>query len=153
MCFGSGRLDVAAINGHIAGYEIKSAADNLARLPRQVDLFSKVTDLMTVVCAPNHRRDAASIVPPWWGIVLAEGGALTPVRRPRPNPSVNIESMLQLLWKHELEAAALSTGIRGTSRRTRVQLAVRLAAELNDIEAKALVRDVLRSRSGWSVPS
>ncbi len=140
------------LSGHIAGYEIKSAADNLSRLPRQVDLFGKVIDLMTVVCAPTHRRDATSIVPRWWGVMLAERGVLTPVRQARPNPSVSIEWMLQLLWRHELEAAARSTGIRGTSRATRVQLAVRLASELNDVAAKALVRTVLRTRTGWRVP-
>lgn len=152
VCLGVGRVDIAAINGHIAGYEIKSAADNLARLPRQVDLFGKVADLMTVVCAPAHRRHATTIVPRWWGLMLAESGELTPVREPRPNPAVSAECMLQLLWKQELEAAARAVGVRGISRATRVQLTRRLAAEMSDVDAKALVRAALRTRSGWRDP-
>ena len=45
---GSVRVDVAVINGELAGWELKSARDNLRRLPQQAELYSQVFDRMTI---------------------------------------------------------------------------------------------------------
>lgn len=45
VCAGRRRVDVAAINGHLDGWEIKSDADTLRRLPDQVAAFSRVWEI------------------------------------------------------------------------------------------------------------
>ena len=149
VCLGEARVDVAAINGCIAGYEIKSARDNLGRLPRQATLFSQVTDHMTVVCAPKHLPGVRAIVPSWWGLIVADEGRLQAVRDTRLNPALDLGAMLRLLWRGELLVAARSAGIRGAGHATRAQLAGRLATEMPEEGVKELVRDALRNRDGW----
>ena len=41
---GSCRIDIAVINGHIRGVEIKAGTDTLKRLPRQVAAYGEVVD-------------------------------------------------------------------------------------------------------------
>src|ERR1700733_1041930 len=61
----SGRVDIAVVNGRLAGFEIKSDFDSLSRLPRQVRAFSAVFDEMCVVTTPRHSADAKKIIPSW----------------------------------------------------------------------------------------
>lgn len=44
------RVDVAVINGHLHGFEIKSAIDTLSRLPRQIKLYEECLEKLTIVC-------------------------------------------------------------------------------------------------------
>src|SRR3954453_16495336 len=62
------RVDIAVVNGFLHGYEIKSDADTLSRLPTQVDVYSKVLDRATLVVGERHVEKAKLCVPEWWGI-------------------------------------------------------------------------------------
>jgi len=41
---GASRVDIAVINGHICGGEIKAEADSLDRLPRQVEAYGRLVE-------------------------------------------------------------------------------------------------------------
>ena len=61
---GATRVDVAAINGRIIGCEVKSARDNLDRLPSQARLYSAVLDIAVasgraLACCRASRGDSA----------------------------------------------------------------------------------------------
>jgi len=66
------------VNGKLHGYEIKSDADTLKRLPAQAEVYSAVFDLVTIVVGEHHLDTVRAIVPEWWGIVKAASG--NPVR-------------------------------------------------------------------------
>src|SRR2546426_1117053 len=68
---GSIRVDVAVINGHLHGYEIKAERDSLERLPAQARMYERVLDFVSVVCAPKHLKRARRILPRFWGLFEA----------------------------------------------------------------------------------
>jgi len=73
---GAARIDIAVVNGIVHGYELKSDADNLKRLPRQIQIYDSVLDKVTLVVGSRHAKEAERMVPPWWGIkVAAIGGS------------------------------------------------------------------------------
>src|SRR6266700_7087227 len=67
---GKCRADIAVINDHLAGYEIKSDEDSLSRLEQQVEVYGAVFDRATAVVATKHARSIRSAIPRWWGIVV-----------------------------------------------------------------------------------
>ena len=67
LCQGDVRIDVASVNGELAGYEIKSPADSLARWPKQCRIYSKVVDRAWLV-ATEKALEAAQ-APGWWGVI------------------------------------------------------------------------------------
>ena len=67
LCQGDVRIDVAAVNGELAGFEIKSPADTLARWPKQCRIYSKVVDRAWLV-ATEKALEAAQ-APGWWGVI------------------------------------------------------------------------------------
>jgi hypothetical protein len=98
----SARADLAVINGEFAGFEIKSDADSLRRLPRQISAFNGVFDRISLVTTDHHLIDARKVVPPWWGIIYLRRGEIDFYRRPDENPQVRADSLLWLLRKSEL---------------------------------------------------
>ncbi len=63
------RVDVAVISDTLHGYEIKSASDNLIRLPNQQEHYRKVFEKMTLVADEKHVEHAVKIVPDCWGLI------------------------------------------------------------------------------------
>ncbi|MDH7804603.1 sce7726 family protein [Rhizobium sp. AN70] len=49
----SARIDVALVNGEMAGFEIKSDRDTLNRLTVQIPAFSKFFDRVSLVTTPR----------------------------------------------------------------------------------------------------
>jgi hypothetical protein len=151
LCQGTARVDVAAVNGIIHGFEIKSAHDTLSRLHGQIAVYGKVLTHVTIVAAEQHVGRAFAAVPDWWGISLAEDTSravcLTPLRAPSRNPQVDPQSLVQLLWRDEalaaLEARGLAGGVRSKPRRA---VWDRLAMALPADELILLVRDQLKNR-------
>lgn len=151
---GESRVDMAVVNGSLTGYELKSARDNLDRLPGQVETYGRVLDYVYLVVADNHLDQARAIVPSWWGVVVAkdgEGGVvLKPRRKARPNPAVDAYSLAQLLWRDEALALLTELGLdAGFRAKPRHMLWERLAQHLELDELRGLVRDTLKARRGW----
>lgn len=151
---GEYRIDVAVINGHLEGFEIKSERDSLERLPRQAAAYGRVFDRLTVICAERHLERALEILPEWWGVEVAEHGdqGLRIVRRraARANRGREPHAIAQLLWRSEalaaLEGIGAAKGVRSKPKRV---LWTRLAEGIPAHELRALVRENLRARRSW----
>lgn len=151
---GSARLDLAVINGTLHGYEIKSAADTLTRLPAQSVAYSRACDWVTIVTSPNHLDGVREMVPTWWGILTAVAHAGTVMldeeRVGMHNPAVDAYAVAQLLWRNEalelLEVHGIATGLRSKPRK---QLWQALAECLPIDVLGEHVRTTIRHRQGW----
>lgn len=145
----SARIDLAVINGELAGFEIKSDVDDLSRLPRQVHAFGCVFDRVTIVTTAHHLKQARQIVPAWWGI-LTVGQADQPVverRKPKKNPSRRIDSLLHLHTKRELIDILTMSGLEGRYRTTRRPELIQLAkANISDVHIREASRSVLKNK-------
>jgi len=148
------RVDVAIINDSLHGYEIKSASDNLLRLPNQQEHYGKVFEKMTLVADEKHVDHAVKIVPSSWGLIsvgVRDGKPyaeeIWPARR-----SYNLDplAMAQLLWREEvLELMQYFDLSRGNASRPRKILWQILADNLSVEQLKAFVCFKLRTRKGW----
>jgi len=151
---GRARVDTAVLNGSFSGYEIKSERDNLARFPNQVQMYSTVLDYCHLVTTPRHLEHAAEFLPDWWGVIIAteseERVLLKRARAPRLNRVIDPWFLSRLLWRDEvldaLEKRQLSTGIRS---RPNAVLWDRLATSVSRRTLRTIVRESLKSRSGW----
>lgn len=154
LCQGVARIDLAVIDGSLHGYEIKSASDNLDRLPAQRDVYNRVLEHVTAVSDRTHIHVLRAMIPRWWGLmeVYLIRGRITmkQVRVARRNPRVDPSSVVQLLWRAEalaiLEAKNLLAGIRSKPREV---LWERLVTNLPERELCAVVSERLRRRTGW----
>ena len=63
------KADVVLLNETGTVYEIKSERDNLSRLSRQVDEYSRVFASVNVIAGDNHLREVESSVPDHVGIM------------------------------------------------------------------------------------
>ncbi len=152
------KADIAVINSHLIGYEIKSNDDSLHRLAEQVNTYNAVFDRATVVLALRHLKNVQKMIPCWWGITAAmEGqrGAIhfETVRRAALNPSPDEFAVAQLLWRNEAEEELAK---RGTSGRVLKKKRSVLYRELVDIldarELRDVVRVRLKNRISWRCP-
>lgn len=152
---GSGRVDIAVINGELHGYELKSDQDTLRRLPKQVAVYTSVLDRITLVVTPHHIVQAIEMVPEWWDIMLAEIQAagnirFQAVRTGQENPSLSALAIAKLLWRDEalqlLEILGAAEGIRSKPRRI---IYARLVEVLDLDQVRACVRNLLKIRKDW----
>lgn len=151
---GSARIDIAVINGEIAGYELKSARDTLQRLPNQAKLYCQVFDRVHLVVAERHIKHALLAVPIWWGIMLASEVAgrvdLHVHRKSEPNPEINPIQVARLLWREEALEILSSHGCdRGVRSASRDKVAARLVDSFHPHELSAHVRRTLKDRDLW----
>lgn len=112
-----GRADVAVVNDHFHCYEIKSDADTLERLKRQVKVYGKVFDYLSVVVTEKHFDKAAKALPKHWGThiwfpkeVFVSAPKVVEMRAPTLNPGVQISSLTQLLWRDSALALLREVG-------------------------------------------
>jgi hypothetical protein len=149
LCEGDVRVDVAAINGELSGFEIKSPADTLARWPKQLRGYSKVVDRAWLV-ASEKALDAAK-APAWWGLIrvveTANQLAIRVLREADRNPAPEPLAIAQLLWHAEalavLEKRGTARGVRSKRRKFAWE---RLVESLTLDELRAEVRGALKER-------
>jgi hypothetical protein len=107
----SARIDLAVVNGELAGFEIKSDADTLKRLRFQVAAFSRFFDRVSVVTTRRHLCETERCVPDWWGIILYHGEDKFRIRRrARRNRRIDIQALLYALSKSEIVELASRAG-------------------------------------------
>jgi hypothetical protein len=148
------RIDIAVVNGDLSGYEIKSAADDLRRLPIQVDVYSRVLDFACLVVASCHHASALDIIPDWWGVQVAQATSdsisLESIRPPERNDAVDGTFLVQLLWRDEaLDELTIRDADRGVRSKARWHVWTRLAEVLTVDEMRAVVRSRLKARQDW----
>ncbi len=156
---GKCRADIAIINGHLIGYEIKSDVDSLRRLDGQIASYNAVFDRVFVIVAERHLNEAIAMLPEWWGIIsVTEGqrGAVNfkTVRRPKRNTCVDNYAVAQLLWRNEAREILENLGIHGKQlREKRANLYIRIVSRLDSSELRATIREYLMKRINWRHPS
>lgn len=150
---GSGRLDLAVINGRIEGVEIKSDMDDLSRLERQARFFGDAADKMTLVVGERHIEGAISRVPDWWTVVKATASAsgtikLKMIQRGRINGKLDPDALSRLLERGELVALLERFGMdKGIRTACYDELASRAAAIARRDDLAAGVRHLLKRRA------
>lgn len=151
---GAVRIDLAVLNGAMSGYELKSARDNLDRLPYQSEIYSQVFDYMTLVIAEKHVKKARQIIPSWWGVSIArmvdDRVELEARKASRLNPKRCPVQIARLLWRDEAIGVLDKFGLlKGYKSKTSEQLSQRLAEQLPIDVLADEVRERLKSRQGW----
>lgn len=149
LCQGDVRVDVAAVDAELSGFEIKSPSDTMARFPKQCRVYSKVVDRAWIV-APLKTLAKAD-VPDWWGLIgvfeLDDRLALRLVRPAALNPKPDPRSIARLLWRDEalevLRNAGCARGVMTKSRRT---IWKRLVEKVVINDLRAAVRAALKRR-------
>ena len=149
------RVDLAVINRYVHGYEIKSAADSLRRLPDQLEVYRQALQTLTLVVDMRHLRAVVDAVPDWCGILLVRfgprGGAyFRRVRRAGPNPDLDPFKLAHLLWHCEAQTALAERGVTGRDLRAPRQHLYRLLVERVSVcELTALIRTSMVRRRSW----
>ena len=152
---GARRVDIAVINGHIRGLEIKADADVLDRLPGQVAAYGAVVDRATLITSPRHIGRALPMLPEWWGVMLAEqrpSGKIKfrIVRREHANRSVDALTLARLLWRPEAAAILRALGTAEKDlRQPREDLYRMLVEKLPRRVLAERVRYMLKVRVAW----
>jgi hypothetical protein len=155
LAHGTSRVDIAVINGHIRGVEIKAEADSLERLPRQVNAYGLVVDRATLIASERHLPAALKLLPSWWGVVSARRAANGSVvfrrlRDERTNRETDAISLARLMWRDEVHAVLSGMGCAPQLlREPRASLYAELARRLPKAQLAALVRTTLKSRTNW----
>lgn len=152
LCRGQVRVDLAVVNGHLHGYEIKSDRDGLHRLPGQVRLYGSVLDRATLVVGGRHLEHAIELLPEWWGVLRVERRRALPrlvtVRRGRENPARDTRALAELLWLDDaLRLLAQHGAARGVRGKPRPAVWDRLRDRIPAEEIAAAVRARLKARA------
>lgn len=152
---GACRVDIAVINGHIRGLEIKAEADTLTRLPAQVAAYGEVVDKASLIVADRHLEAARDLLPDWWGVVVATRFAngevaLRRMREEHINRSTDPVTLARLLWRPEAvqilrELDYPERSLRGP----REELYQLLAKAMSRRLLSARVRHTLKIRAMW----
>lgn len=148
------RIDIGVINGKLVGYEIKSDRDNLDRLPRQMEIYNQIFDLITVVCGPKHEDKLLKWLPEHCGLLVAPkaGADVIEVRPASQNGLRSGYMIASLLWHEEAKQLLNEIGCgKGLSRARRWELWEVVAAYFGaDLDALSdQVRPILKSRTSW----
>lgn len=154
VCSGRARVDLAVIGDYLMGIEIKGPKDNVSRLPGQIEAYSQCFDLVVLAVHESLAQEASSLVPNWWGLVVGaeKHGRIRYrfKRRPELNPSINLEMLLTLLWRNEIDA--LLSDLLGATPNPRATKKTIRAELLTKIEPQILhcaSLKMLRERADW----
>ncbi len=152
---GRRRADIAVVNGHLSGFEIKSEQDSLCRLEEQVGAYNAVFDRATVIAGSRHLTNVSKIVPSWWGIMVAVEGRrraihFETVRQVAWNPSTDDFAVAQLLWRSEAQEELLKRGVTGQILSQRRSVLYReLIRIVRRQELRSVIRERLKLRTDW----
>jgi|SRR5579872_1086739 len=150
-------LDVALIDAGLHGYEIKSDLDSLSRLPRQIEVFGRSCDTLTLVTVKKHATAAKQIIPSWWGLILAERDqgstiTLTRERQAFENPAVDATESLNILRRTELmRILQANHSARHASSASKRELVAMVLRVLGQREARRVAIEILRFRRTWTI--
>lgn len=143
------RADIAVIGQWMEGFEIKTERDTLKRLPRQMVAYGRLFDRCTAVVAERHCEHTEGILPEWWGITTVQvNGAVSfrTVRKPRPNPGLDPEILVRLLWRDEVMHALVTLGHEPDRNASRGSLWTELLRSASLKQLRSAVRNALLHR-------
>ena len=160
LCQSQARIDLAVVGDHLVGWEIKTQNDSLARLQKQVEVYSRIFDRLWLAADERHIGAAASIIPPWWGIVRIVGHndrwKLETIRPARLNRGIDLYSLVTLLWRNEvfqeLERLGLAGGRdRDPKRRLWETFSSAAPRYISRRDLRSRVRLRIKERPDWRV--
>jgi hypothetical protein len=152
---GKCRADIAVVNGHLIGYEIKSNNDSLRRLENQVESYNAVFDKISVIVGDRHFKSIRSHIPAWWGVIVSIRGPRGAVnfdliRKAKTNNKIDHISIAQLLWRDEVIEILRNNKVPNKIlRQPRAVLYEYLVSVLNICELRKAVRDYFKKRKNW----
>jgi hypothetical protein len=152
------RADIAVVNGHLVGYEIKSNSDSLRRLREQVKAYSAIFDRAFIVVGDRHIDKIQNSIPEWWGVIISSRGPKGAInfnmtRRSQMNRSIDPVSVARLLWRNEaIEILHQKKLTPRMLRQPRAVLYKYLAELLNICELRKDIRKYLQKRRNWRCP-
>lgn len=155
---GKCRADIAVINGHLVGYEIKSNNDSLCRLEDQVKAYNAVFDKVFIVVGDRYINSIKNYIPEWWGGIASVRGLRGAVnfdiiREARTNKKIDPISIAQLLWRNEVEEILQQKKLPPQIlRQPRAVLHKYLINTLNICELRKCVREYIKKRKNWRCP-
>jgi hypothetical protein len=152
LAHGQARADVIALSPTEAhGFELKSHADSLRRLPAQVRAYGETIDRATLLVSERLYMAALPMLPPWWGVCRYRLDGILEVKRAAlPNPAPAPLTTARLLWRDEALALLKKLGhARGLSKADRLRLYRELVSRLEPAELRGHVRQALLSRPDW----
>ena len=149
---GAVRADVVLAGDLLHAFEIKSDFDTLDRLARQMHAYHRVFDRVTLATTQSFMTAAELLLPPWWGLLLAEelqgSLVLTSLRAPSPNPRQNVRDIASLLWREEaLAVVEVIAPHRVRSRSTREELCDVIAGAGTLVDVRRWVVSGLKRRN------
>jgi hypothetical protein len=155
---GSGRIDLVVVNGTIHGFELKSDADSLVRLPRQIKIYNSVLDKVTLIVGRRHVDEACKLIPACWGVTVATVGerggiSFSELRQARMNPLVESLAVAKLLWRDEALSLLVELGKEaGVRSKPRAFVYERLTQVLELEEIRKRICRQMKSRQKWLLP-
>ena len=158
ICSGRARADIAVIGDHLIGIELKGPKDNINRLPRQVKAYSQCFDRVVLVVHESLAQKAKPLIPDWWGLVvsLQRNHQLTYKyeRLPKPNPDLDLDALLSLLWREEIDSLLADLlGNTPMPRATKKTIREKLLSQVTHPILHSASLKMLRDRTNWrSVP-
>lgn len=149
------RIDIAVVNGHLHGYEIKSSQDTLQRLPNQLVAYTKVFDYLTVVTELKYHLKVIDILPSWVGVSICSNKPDTAeyeiIRTAKLNTNQEGFFIAKLLWYSELIEILVEQKIPFKKQTRCWLLCETLAANIDTKTLSDLVRDKLKKRKDWKL--
>ena len=155
---GKCRADIAVVNGHFVGYEIKSNNDSLRRLNEQVKSYNAVFDKISIVVGDRHINSIQNYIPQWWGVIVSIRGPRGAVnfdiiREARTNKNIDPISIARLLWRNEAEEILRQKNLSPRIlRRPRETLYEHLVDKLNICELRKIIGEYFKKRKNWRCP-
>lgn len=145
------RIDIAVVNGALHGYEIKSASDNLKRLPSQIEAYTKVFDFISVVTEKRYLNHIVNEFPKWIGVIECDesSNSVKQIRRPKQNKLREGFFIAKLLWRDELIDCLKELNIPFRNRNGHWILCETLSENTTVDQLSEIVRSKLKSRSAW----
>lgn len=146
------RIDIAVLNGAFHGYEIKSASDNLDRLPHQIVAYSYIFDYLTIVTEEEHYKKIKKITPSWVYIAICENDCenkITFKHKGRKNPKKDGFFIAQLLWRSELFEILNENNIFFKKKYTNWKLCKILSEKIDSEILSNIVRVKMKMREKW----
>lgn len=154
VCSGRARIDLAVIGEQLIGIEIKGPRDGVSRLPSQAEAYSQCFDHVVLIVHESLTTKARALVPDWWGLITGrqvDGRIRYRVeRRAQTNPSLNLEKVLSLLWRKEIDALRsdlLSSNPKPRATKKSIRLELLTQVEAPVLHHASLCK--LRERTEW----
>ena len=145
-------VDLMAVTPNsIEGFEIKSGSDNLSRLPKQIESYNRIFDFITLVTERIHLEDSMSLIPSFWGIILAEADlksiSFKQIRSPEINKKNVSSDIARLIWKPEAVLALNELGFKNVGIQRVSELRRALLKQPDNI--RTFLYSAIKKRASW----